>query len=69
MTVADVINILGEPTTRYQAENGRVVFNSKNADVANWLDWQHKSEGVDLAPYIGARVKDGVIVELKANRR
>ena len=69
MRVDDVIKLLGMPTAKYQVQSNCVVFGKTGADVTDWLDWHHQPEGVDVAPYIEARVKEGVIEELKAYQR
>jgi hypothetical protein len=69
MSVDDAIKILGMPTAKYQVQSNCVVFGKTGADIADWLDWHHQPEGADVAPYIEARVKEGVIEELKAYQR
>ncbi len=59
--VEELVKLLGEPTTRYQSPK-------PGKPAENWIGWYRNPRGLHVAPYLRARVVDGIVVEIRSGR-
>jgi hypothetical protein len=68
MKFDEIVNVLGEPTTRYELQNGRIVKAPKGP-IENWVEWHRKRQMRQMSPFIRAKIENGVATEIFANRK
>jgi len=68
MNLDEMVNVLGEPTTRYELQNGRIVKEPKGP-IENWVEWHRNPQKRQVSPFIRAKIENGVATEIFANRK
>ncbi len=68
MNLDEFVTVLGEPTQRYRTKDGQIVTPEYQGQADDWVEWHHNPKGMHVAPFIRARVENGVVKELHAGR-
>jgi len=67
MKFDELVKILGEPTSRSRIQKGPDGYEEVKDPMGPFVHWFHNPRGMHVAPFISAKIEDGVAVWLIAN--